>query len=132
MSEELQLVLKDAMLVGAGGFFGAISRYLVGIGAAHWLPGRMPWGTLIVNVTGSFGLALLLTWAMTAQDLPRNLQIAVGTGFFGAFTTFSTFSHETLRLVDLGPGDAVMNVALNVVLCLLAAWLGAMAARLLA
>ena len=133
MSDAVQMVIRDALLVGSGGFLGAMSRYLVGVGAAHWLPGRMPWATLIVNVTGSFGLAVLLTVALSssALALPRNLQLAIGTGFFGAFTTFSTFSYETVRLLDLGPGDAALNIALNVLLCLFAAWLGAVAAEAL-
>ena len=129
MSDAVTIVFRDSLLVGAGGFCGAVSRYLVGVGAAHWIGGRLPWSTLIVNVAGSFGLAVLLTMAMTSSNVPRHLQIALGTGFFGAFTTFSTFSHETMRLLELGPGDAVLNIVLNVVLCLAAAWAGAFVVR---
>jgi fluoride exporter len=129
MSDAVTIVLRDSLLVGAGGFCGAISRYLVGIGAAHWLGGRMPWSTLIVNVVGSFGLAVLLTMAMNSSSVPRHLQIALGAGFFGAFTTFSTFSHETIQLLELGPGDAILNIVLNVVLCMAAAWAGALVTR---
>lgn len=121
---------RDVLLVGVGGAFGAASRHLVGIGAAAVLGDKFPHGTLIVNVVGSFLLAGLLASAAMSGALPRWAVLLVGTGFMGAFTTFSTFSHQTIQLAEGGEiGLSALNVALNIVLCIGAAAAGIAAAR---
>ena len=112
------------LIVGAGGFVGAILRY--GVNAlAVGRAGPFPLGTLIVNVIGCFGLGLLAAWLDERQDLPVELRLALGTGVLGALTTFSTFGVETLDLMRAGePRLALLNVALSLVLGLGAAFLG--------
>jgi CrcB protein len=83
------------LLVAFGGALGALARY--GVGRAVG-PRPFPWATLAINVTGSFTLALLLTLALE-RDWPEATTLALGTGLLGAYTTFSTFSYETLTLL---------------------------------
>lgn len=121
------------LVIGAAGFLGAASRYHV----EGWVSRRpagsaFPWGTLVVNVSGSFALGLVAT-LMAERFLPHpHLRSAVTIGFLGAYTTFSTFAYETLRLGEDGAGGlALLNVALSVGLGLLAAWFGVVAGRAL-
>lgn len=80
-----------------------------------------PYGTLLVNIVGSFLLGLLLTLGLRHLPLSQNLQVGLGVGFLGGFTTFSAFSYQTLMLFEEGNlWGAAFNVMLNVVLCLLA------------
>lgn len=109
-----QIITHPLLLVGVGGGLGSIARYAVG----QWLdpepvPGRMPWGTFAVNVSGSFVLGLLAL--VVLERLPREykpLYVLLGTGFCGGFTTFSTFEWETFRLLREGAwGMATLYVA---------------------
>ncbi|WP_144550306.1 fluoride efflux transporter CrcB [Bacillus sp. X1(2014)] len=96
--------------VGIGGFFGAILRYLIGklISPTN----GFPFGTLTINLLGCLFLAWFFTIIVNRRDINPNLKLAIGTGFTGAFTTFSTFSVETLNLIK----NHQMNVALLYVL----------------
>jgi len=112
------------MIVGAGGFLGAILRYGVHLAAVGRV-GLFPLGTLVVNVLGCFGLGLLAAWLDDRPDLSPELRLALGTGLFGALTTFSTFGVESLDLVRAGEAKlALASVVLNLVLGFGAAWLG--------
>jgi CrcB protein len=117
--------------VAATAFAGAICRYLVDLAVQRRARSAMPLGTMVVNVTGSLALGFLVGLALYQglDDTPRTL---VGTGFLGAYTTFSTFSYETVRLVEDGlTRPALLNVALSLVLGLTAAATGlALAAAL--
>jgi len=108
--------------IGVFGGLGCMARYLAS-GWTYQLVGRnLPYGTLFVNIVGSFLLALLMTFGL------RSTFFSVG--FLGGFTTFSTFSYETLRLLEDGSfWQAGANILLNVVLCLLFALLGMLVAR---
>jgi CrcB protein len=108
--------------VGLGGALGSIARTLIGMA----LPSRFPWATLLINVTGS----LLIGWLVSrlgpgdtaASATMRNLLVA---GFCGGYTTFSTFSWQTLEQMQEGRwGAAALNIILSVVLSLVAVWLG--------
>jgi CrcB protein len=115
--------------VAVGGAFGAVSRY----GISEWARTRFgesfPWGTLLVNVAGSLLLGVLLGLALVG-DMPRSVKAAAGAGFMGAFTTFSTFSCETVLLAQDGKFDrALINVVANVVLGITAAVIGFWMAR---
>src|SRR5881227_2383593 len=120
------------LIVGLGGFVGANARYLLG----GWLqqkagPG-FPYGTLAINVAGSFVLGLFVTVAMRLL-WSEEWRLLVAIGFLGAFTTFSTFSYETLQLIAEGRryGAAAANVAGSLILALAGCYLGIVAARLL-
>jgi CrcB protein len=90
------------LLVGAGGFFGAISRYLVDGWVSATTGGGFPWGTLVVNVTGSFVLGLLFAASVERGVVPAEIRAPILIGFIGAYTTFSTLTLESWRLVEHG------------------------------
>jgi len=119
------------LLVGAGGFLGAISRYLVDGWIATVTRGGFPWGTLIVNVSGSFALGLLFALSVERGVLSPALRAPVLIGFIGAYTTFSTLTLETWRLVETGSYiAAVANMGGSVVLGLIAVVAGLAIGRL--
>jgi len=104
---------EPLLLIAVGGFVGAALRYAVS-GA---LPGGFPWGTLTVNVIGSFALGILLYEAHLADILSVETRLILGTGLLSSFTTYSTFAVETAAL---DPGLAVANVLANYVLAFFA------------
>ena len=116
--------------IGLFGGLGCIARYLMS-GWTYQLVGRnLPYGTLLVNVLGSFLLGALMTFGMRSTLFPPGLRIGLTVGFMGGFTTFSTFSYETLRLLEEGSvWQAGVNIVLNIVLCLFFALLGVVVAR---
>lgn len=119
--------------IGLFGFIGAIGRYLL----SGWVYGimgtRFPYGTLTVNVVGSLLLGLIFKLTSERVIMEADLRTAIMVGFLGAFTTFSTFSLETLRLLEEGSWSlAALNIVANVVICLVAAWGGVVLARVLA
>jgi CrcB protein len=120
--------------VALGGALGSVARYACTGLAVRWLGSGFPWGTLFVNVSGSFAIGLLA--ALLSADgrplLGSDARAFVMIGVLGGFTTFSAFSLETVNLVRGGAiGAAGANVALSLALCLLGAWLGFAAAALL-
>ena len=110
--------MSDLLLVALGGAMGAPARYL----ADRWVSARtdgFPWGTITVNVVGSLLLGVLAGFASDTSS--TWLLTLAGTGFCGALTTFSTFSYETVRLVEEGRSRAaVANVALSLLVGLAA------------
>jgi len=103
---------------------GAPARYLLDSWVARCTAGRFPWGTLVVNTTGCLLLGLL-TGLDLHQGLDTTTRTVLGTGGLGAYTTFSTFSVETVRLAEEGAvGQAVANVAASSLLGLAAAAAG--------
>ena len=120
--------------VALGGALGSVARYAFSGVAVRWLGAGFPYGTLFVNVTGSFTIGLLA--ALVASDgrplLGADARAFLLVGVLGGFTTFSSFSLETLNLARSGAvGPAVLNVACSVVLCLAAVTLGFTSAGLL-
>ena len=113
--------------VALGGAIGSVARYACSLAAMRWAGTGFPWGTLFVNVAGSFANGLLA--ALVAADgrtlLAADARAFVIVGVLGGFTTFSSFSLETLELARGGAlGSAAVNVALSLVLCLGGAGLG--------
>lgn len=119
------------ILVGAGGFFGAIARYLVDGWVSRLTGGGLPWGTFVVNVSGSFLLGLLFALTIDRGVLPSEVRAPVLIGFIGAYTTFSTWMLESWRLVETGDVPAAVgNLVGSVGLGLIAVVLGLAAGRL--
>ncbi|MBM4063808.1 MAG: fluoride efflux transporter CrcB [Planctomycetes bacterium] len=116
-----------------GGAAGTGARYLLGGWVLHWLGPGFPWGTLAVNVLGSFLLGALMHLGLVVEGFSPALRLTLTTGVMGGFTTYSTFSYETLRQLQVGAyGQALLNVGATVVTCLLACYLGLVLARALA
>jgi CrcB protein len=115
------LTSMPIILIGLGGFAGAISRYLVDGFVTDRTGGDFPWGTLVINVSGSFVLGLL--FAMTAERaiLPAEIRGPLMIGFLGAYTTFSTYMLESWGLIESGSwGPALANLGGSLVLGLAA------------
>lgn len=123
--------LLPYLLVGIGGFLGANARFLLARGVITLLPTRFPLGTLLINVSGSLLLGVL--GSVLAARLPPGsdmLRLALGVGFLGAFTTFSTFELETHSLLQDGAWlSASAYVCLSVFLGLAAVRVGLMLGR---
>jgi fluoride exporter len=117
------------LLVVVAGSCGALARYALDDAVALRAPSRLPLGTLVVNISGSFVLGVLV--GLNRGDrLSASALLVTGTGFCGGFTTFSTFAFETVRLFDAERADAGRYVALTTLLCLPAAGLGLVLAAL--
>jgi CrcB protein len=120
-------------LVALGGAIGSVARYGVGALAAQVLGSAFPWGTLFVNLSGSFLIAGVMHVALAGTAISLELRIFLTTGIMGGFTTYSSFNYETLALVDQRAwGLAGLNVAATVLGCLVAGVLGLAAGRALA
>ena len=123
--------MNQLIAIAFGGACGAVVRFLVSSGLYQWLGRGFPYGTLVVNVTGSF-LIGLLTEALFMQRVTITLEYraAILVGFIGAFTTFSTFALETLYLLEQGSlAKVVLNIAVSVFGCLFAVWIGLLCGR---
>lgn len=117
-------MLRDILFVAAGGAIGSALRYSAMVWISQRLSQGFPWHTFIVNVTGSFLLGLLLSLSVEHGGWDR-FTIFLGIGVLGGFTTFSTFSFESLRLLEEGMlGAGVANMALSVVVGVAAAAAG--------
>ncbi len=116
-------------LIAAGGSVGAVARFVVDGTVRARLATKAPVGTMLINVTGSFLLGLL--YGLVVSDgAPSLLMAAAGTGFCGGYTTFSTASFETVRLVQRGAyRTALSSMAITLGAALVAAWLGIALAR---
>ncbi|APC07639.1 fluoride efflux transporter CrcB [Neomoorella thermoacetica] len=113
--------------VGCGGIAGTLARFLLSRWLGNRVRGTWPLGTLFVNLSGVFLLGLLL--ALPQGRLPANVTLALGTGFVGAYTTFSTFTYETVTMIGDGEGKRALAYSLGSILGgLLLAWLGWLAA----
>ena len=125
----IKLVLQ-LLLIAAGGATGALLRFWMSNGVSGVLGRGFPYGTMAVNIIGSFVMGFLFTWMMARGNMSPEGRSALTVGLLGAFTTFSTFSIETMNLVESGElSRAGINILLSVLLCLLGCWLGMMLGR---
>ena len=122
--------MSQTLAIAAGGAIGALLRYWASTGIYAWLGRGFPYGTLFVNVLGSLLMGFLYIWLMDRMAVSPAVRAFLLIGVLGAFTTFSTFSMETLNLMESGQlGRALLNVIISVVMCVAAAGLGVLTAR---
>lgn len=117
--------------IGVFGFLGAVARFEVGRFIAVYWPSTFPLGTLIINIAGCFAMGLILTYSLERLTLSPELRLGLTTGLIGAFTTFSTFSLETINLLSAGKiTSAVTYVLLSTIGGLMAVRSGTILARI--
>jgi CrcB protein len=122
-------LLKYA-LVGAGGCLGSILRFWLGTYIASRLGTRFPYGTLVINITGSFLIGLVFALMTARTSWSPNWRYLIPIGFIGGYTTFSSFEYETLRTIQDGQiGLGFLYVGLSVVVGFVAVWGGVMVGR---
>ena len=118
------------ILIGLGGFAGAITRYLVDGAVADRTGGGFPWGTLVINATGSFVLGLLFALTAERAILPADIRGPLMIGFLGAYTTFSTWMLESWGLIESGSYVAALaNLGGSIVIGLVAVAAGLIIGR---
>jgi CrcB protein len=110
------LACVTLLLIGVGGFAGAISRYVVDGLVIDRTGGTFPWGTLVVNASGTFVLGLVFAMTTERAIFPAEIRAPVMIGYLGAYTTFSTYLLESWRLIEGGAwGLAALNLGGSVV-----------------
>jgi CrcB protein len=114
------------LAVALGGALGSVTRYLVGIGAGRLFGTDFPWGTLIINITGSFVIGLFASLFAMRWNLPQAVRIFLIVGFCGGYTTFSTFSLDSFYLIERGEFAATAAYMVASALLSLGALIGAM------
>lgn len=122
----MRLILAVALGSAAGG----VARFLLSAWLEQRTTSSFPYATLLVNLSGSLLLGFLATWTYEAAGVPADVRALLTTGLCGGFTTFSTFSLETVALAEEGAlGRAALYVALSVSLCVIGAYGGVVGAR---
>lgn len=118
------------LAVAGGGAVGSVVRYLVGVTVQNRAGGGFPVGTLVVNVTGSLLLGFLMRLLLDSAAATPTMRLMLTTGFCGGYTTFSTFTYETARLIEDGEYErAGLYVALSLALSIVAMFVGLWVAR---
>ncbi|RKZ37509.1 MAG: fluoride efflux transporter CrcB [Gammaproteobacteria bacterium] len=122
--------MTRTLSIALGGAFGAVFRYWLSIGV-HALAGKgFPYGTLTVNVLGSLLMGVAYVFLVERMAVSVELRAALLIGLLGAFTTFSTFSIETINLLENGEQlKAAFNVFASVIFCVMACWFGLVLGR---
>ena len=117
-------------LISLGGALGTVARYLLSVWLLRTLGPAFPYGTLAVNVIGSFLLGVIMQAGLDTTILSPAARVVLGTGVMGGFTTYSTFNYETLQYLQEGAwAMASLNVATTLLVCLAAGALGVAVAR---
>lgn len=117
--------MKTILFIAGGGAIGAVLRYGASLGVYGLLGRGFPYGTLFVNVTGSLLMGVLSILMLERFNVGPEWRAAILVGLLGSFTTFSTFSMETLNLLEQGDiMRAMANIAFSIIVCLAAVWLG--------
>jgi fluoride exporter len=119
------------VFLAIAGALGALSRYALG-GVVQRMTGTgFPYGTLVVNGLGCLVIGFFMQLALTTSIISPNLRTIIAIGFLGSFTTFSTFSYETVKLLENGAFiSGILNIAASVGLCLLATFCGILLAKI--
>ena len=120
------------LAIAIGGGLGSIARFIISREMGIWLGNFLPYGTLTVNIAGSLALGWLITFFFDRPELSSALKLGLTVGFLGAFTTFSTFSYESLQLLlDGAVWRAIFNVVLNAAVSIGMCYLGMQLARMI-
>jgi CrcB protein len=120
------------LFICLGGAIGTGLRYLTSTLAVRWLGVDFPYGTLIVNVVGSFLIGLIQQVGATSLLIPETTRLFLTVGIMGGLTTYSSFSYETLRLAQIGAwGQAWINVLVTTAVCLGVCFLGIVVGRMI-
>lgn len=118
-------------IVGCGGFIGAALRYIISLNAAKIFGADFPYGTLIANVIGAIIIGFVMKMSLDTSLITSNTKLFLTTGMMGGLTTFSTFSYETVTMINSGQYVlGAFNLGLNVVLSFVGVTLGMIIARL--
>jgi len=116
-------MIKNILLVGAGGFMGSVARYLAYILIEKRITGYFPLSTFTVNITGSFILGVIAALAFKS-NLSESLRLLLAIGFCGSFTTFSTFAYENLQLINQKPFIALGYTIASLVVGIFLTYIG--------
>jgi len=124
--------MERALLITLGGAIGTALRYFASLLAARWFGSEFPYGTLIVNLSGAFIIGLVQELVTETLLIPDNMRLFLTTGMMGGLTTYSTFSYETVRLMEANAwSQAWINIFVTTVICLSLCFLGIAVGRLL-
>lgn len=116
--------------IALGGALGATARFAMSHHIYQWFGREFAWGTLSVNVLGSFVMGFVAIMLVDKFAVSTEWRAFIMVGFLGAFTTFSTFSFETMQYIQVGElNKAMLNIAVSLVSCLVSVWLGLMLGR---
>jgi len=123
--------VERLLLISLGGAIGTALRYVTSTLAARWFGAEFPYGTLIVNLSGAFVIGLVQEVGTAGLLIPDNVRLFLTTGMMGGLTTYSTFSYETVRLMEVNSWhQAWINIFVTTVICLSLCFLGIAAGRL--
>ncbi len=123
-------MMKLVLLAAAGGAFGSATRYLISLLSGQLFGLNFPWGTLAVNITGSFVMGLVISLGAHKFSVSNEIRVLIATGFLGSFTTFSAFSLDFVLLFERkNYGLAGLYLASSVTLSILALFAGLLLVR---
>ena len=122
--------MRTVWAIALGAAVGGVARYYLSTAVQHRLGATFPWGTLLINVSGSLLLGFIIRYALATPSMSLELRALLTTGFCGGYTTFSTFSYETMALLEDGEwARAGVYITASVILSLIATFLGLALAR---
>ena len=126
----VEVNLHKYLFIAIGGALGSIARYVVGSTITNRMGTRFPYGTFVINMSGSFLIGLVITILADKTQSSGNWRYLIPIGFIGGYTTFSAFEYETFRLFQDGQIlTAGLNVALSVIVGFVGVWAGAVTGR---
>ena len=124
--------MQNILCISLGAVLGANARYFLGQYIARWSATALPYGTLLINITGSFILGFFLVWTTERVLADPRWRLFIAIGFCGSYTTFSSYAYETFALFEQGQWTvSLLNILAGNVLCLLGVLAGAALARAL-
>ncbi|KAF0247884.1 MAG: CrcB protein [bacterium] len=118
------------LVIALGGAIGSITRFLIGNLISSYIKSNYPWGTFVINISGSLIIGFFLVLITERIPTDQHWRLAIIVGFTGAYTTFSTFEYEILYLLEKGKIiSAILYITTSIITGLLAVWAGALLAR---